>query len=159
MTPLSPEVQAELAKVHDIHLPAPVGWWPLAPGWWGLIAVMTVLAISISVFELRRRRSVRFAAMRELAALKAQLGTAAASDIARDLAVLLRRVWLTDAAAGPLATLSGSSWADALTQGRGGLSPAVATYLSNAPYARAGDDDQTLLSRAMLEAGNWIRRR
>lgn len=159
MTPLSPEVQAELAKLHDIRLPAPVGWWPLAPGWWGLLTVVLLAIIGAVMFEIHRRRGLRFAALRELAALKSSLPTASAPDIARDLAVLLRRVTLADPAMKPIAMLSGPDWETALTQGRGGFSAPIAAYLSAAPYAPARDTDQTLLTRAMAEAEIWIRRR
>ena len=30
--------------LRDLHLPAEVGWWPLAPGWWVLIAIVAALA-------------------------------------------------------------------------------------------------------------------
>ena len=28
-----------LAQLRDIHLPEPILWWPLAPGWWVLIVL------------------------------------------------------------------------------------------------------------------------
>ncbi|MDG2500905.1 MAG: DUF4381 domain-containing protein [Porticoccaceae bacterium] len=32
-----------LAQLRDIHLPADISWWPLAPGWWVLIVVLVFL--------------------------------------------------------------------------------------------------------------------
>jgi hypothetical protein len=32
---------AALANLHDIHLPKPIGWWPLANGWYLLLALIT----------------------------------------------------------------------------------------------------------------------
>ena len=29
--------------LRDLHLPDAIGWWPLAPGWWGVIAALGVL--------------------------------------------------------------------------------------------------------------------
>ena len=34
-----------LAQLRDIHLPEPILWWPLAPGWWVLIILCLALAI------------------------------------------------------------------------------------------------------------------
>ncbi|MBL4711699.1 MAG: DUF4381 domain-containing protein [Gammaproteobacteria bacterium] len=29
-------------NLKDIHLPEPILWWPLAPGWWMVIALLFV---------------------------------------------------------------------------------------------------------------------
>lgn len=34
-----------LANLRDIHLPAEISWWPLAPGWWILIALIIALLV------------------------------------------------------------------------------------------------------------------
>ena len=34
-----------LAQLRDIHLPEPILWWPLAPGWWVLIVLCLAFAI------------------------------------------------------------------------------------------------------------------
>ena len=45
-----------LAELRDIHLPEAVSLWPLAPGWWLLLALIAaVLGLSIAVW-LRRYR-------------------------------------------------------------------------------------------------------
>lgn len=160
MTPLTPEIQAELAKLHDIRLPEPIGWWPLAPGWWVLIALALPCVLVALALELRRRKTVRYAALRELAGLKARLdGAAAAPDVATDLAVLLRRVVLSGPAARNFAALSGAGWAVELGRGPGGLSERVAAFIANAPYAPTGaattPED---LRKAVAEAEIWIRR-
>lgn len=41
-------------ELRDIHLPTVSMWWPLAPGWWVLLALL-VAAIVAGVFCLRRR--------------------------------------------------------------------------------------------------------
>ncbi|MBU2099372.1 MAG: DUF4381 domain-containing protein, partial [Gammaproteobacteria bacterium] len=34
-----------LSELADIRVPGDVSWWPLAPGWWVLLAVLVALAI------------------------------------------------------------------------------------------------------------------
>ena len=48
--------------LRDIHLPDPVSWWPMAPGWW-LLFFLLVLLISLSIFFLRRRQQYRRSAV------------------------------------------------------------------------------------------------
>ena len=42
--------------IRDLHLPEPVGWWPLAPGWWLLI---TIAVLGIGWLLLRALRRYR----------------------------------------------------------------------------------------------------
>jgi len=154
--PLSPDIQAELAKLHDIRLPDPIGWWPLAPGWWALIVLAALGVIAALVVAVRHRRTVRYAALRELAGLKARLGDDAdRPHLATDLAVLLRRVVLTGPEARRLGPLSGADWASELRRDPGGFSRSAANLIADAPYARAqpGID----LRHTMDEAEVWIR--
>ena len=116
MSPLSPEMQAELARLHDIRLPPPVGWWPLAPGWWVLFALLLVVIMVALALEYRRRRTVRYIALRELSGLKARLAAKApAPDVATELAVLLRRVVLSGPT--PSLTMAGHRRAEPLDPG------------------------------------------
>jgi len=47
-----------LEQMRDIQLPAPVGWWPPAPGWW----LLTVLVLALVAWGLAR--AVRIASER-----------------------------------------------------------------------------------------------
>lgn len=49
-----------LAQLRDIHLPAPIGWWPPAPGWWILALVLLVAVVIATGHLLRRRRQLYF---------------------------------------------------------------------------------------------------
>jgi hypothetical protein len=45
-----------LAQLRDIHLPEPISWWPLAPGWW-LLAVVIIGVLFFSIRWLVKRRA------------------------------------------------------------------------------------------------------
>lgn len=48
--------QDPLAQLRDIHLPEPISWWPLAPGWW-LITVIVFTMLFFSVRWLIKRQA------------------------------------------------------------------------------------------------------
>jgi len=51
-----------LAQLHDIVLPQPVGWWPLAWGWWVLLALVIILAAIGIFFQQREKKRQRYRA-------------------------------------------------------------------------------------------------
>ena len=48
------ESEDPLSQLADIHLPDPVSIWPLAPGWWVLIALFIMFLIWLSYKAFRR---------------------------------------------------------------------------------------------------------
>lgn len=151
MTPaaLPPDVQAELAKLHDIHLPPPVGWWPLAWGWWGL-AGLALATLCGAVWAVRwYLRQPRQLALRELAALRSRKQSA---EVATDLAILLRRV------APRHKTAREQDWIAHLTSGKAALTLPIAEFLAKAPYRPTPPEPQ-LVEAALTEAEGWIRGR
>lgn len=104
-------------QLRDIHVPHVSAWWPLAPGWWILLAFL-VLAAVFAVIALRRRRArARYvhgvlATLRDAEARYASDGDAAAfASAAHDL---LRRVARTRDPAS--VTLSSRAWRDTLAR-------------------------------------------
>lgn len=92
--------------------PAPVSWWPPAPGWWILAVCALIAVLALARWLLRRYRAgapLR-AAKRELAALAENPLPPAQS--ARLLAELLKRFALTAAvdAQAELRRATGSEW-------------------------------------------------
>ena len=85
----------ESLPLKDIHLPADVPWWPLAPGWWVLLAALLVLTLLIHWLAVWRRgvsRRVSTAALcraarDELHIIARQGGVEAALQVAADHAL------------------------------------------------------------------------
>ena len=106
--------------LRDLHLPVPVGWWPLAPGWWFLILLAT-LAIAYGLaraYQRRQRNAARRYALRELARFEAEyLEHNDPVTLGKQLSQLLRRGMLAYAPRAEIAGLTGETWLRWLDRG------------------------------------------
>ena len=104
--------------LRDLHLPEMIGWWPLAPGWRFLIALLVAGLgyLLYQSFAKWRRNAARRIALRELARI--QHGYKDGVDeisLAIELSELLRRTMLAYAPRNEVAGLTGRSWLRWLT--------------------------------------------
>lgn len=128
------ESEDPLSQLADIHLPDPVSIWPLAPGWWLLIALALLFLIWLSYKALRRLmlhkrlQSAQHELNKAIATYRAATKTAdcdlnkAGLDYLYAVNTVLNRVALfTDnKQQRKIARLSGTPWLDYLDQSYGG---------------------------------------
>ena len=134
--------------LRDLHLPEVVGWWPLAPGWWFLIALLaTGLGYLLYKSFLKwRRNAARRIALRELARIQQEYRHGVDEiSLAIELSELLRRTMLAYAPRQDVAGLTGEGWLRWLDQGLDDrpFSQGSGQNLESLPYRRpaAVDDD------------------
>lgn len=161
-TPPGAAMADPLAELRDIHMPAPVGWWPPAPGWWLLAAALLVLLGLAAYFGVRRFRRQRYRriARRQLEALYAQWQQQRDDALfLRELNQLLKQAALHAFAAERVAPLHGAAWLRFLDStlrkpvfDDPALQPLADLY---APDAAAGPLEADALRRA---AAHWLRR-
>ena len=109
---------ASLQNLNDIVLPATVGWWPLAPGWYILFGLLLTALAWFGYRTLHRWMNNRYrrAALRELQLLTDRIHDTEEQDAKerdanlRKLPILLKRTALSAYPRSQVASLSGKDW-------------------------------------------------
>ena len=99
--------------LRDLHLPDAIGWWPLAPGWWGVIVIAAVaLAWLLRNFlHTRARGAARRHALRQFEKLTVEYAQHNNAVLyGTQLSELLRRTMLAYAPRKEVAGLTGAAW-------------------------------------------------
>ncbi len=99
--------------LRDLHLPAEIGWWPLAPGWWLLLGLAGIGVLLLTVFALKARagNAARRTALRVLDEYAGDYRRHRnPAVLATQVSALLRRVMLAYAPRSEVAGLTGKDW-------------------------------------------------
>jgi Domain of unknown function (DUF4381) len=137
---------ASLDRLHDIVMPPTVPWWPPAPGWYVLAAIILglLLVLVLRLWLRWRATAYRREAIRALDS---------ASDPA-EIAALLRRTALAESSRSEIAALHGNAWVDWLAaRSPEPVTPAIREQLVMGAYAPSVQSDPAAL-RAW--ATRWI---
>lgn len=130
-------------ELRDIHLPAPVSWWPLAPGWWLLLVALLLAVLGLVLWRRGApTRRLRRAALAELGAIEVAYATAGDGHAcAAALSRLLHRLAMLTHGPGA-SEIDYAALATTLVALRAGPPPApLARVLAAAPYSpRAARD-------------------
>ena len=161
MNSVAPPNADLLRQLADIRGLRPVSWWPLAPGWWALLALLLLVGGIAIAFILRRRawhRSWQGAAARQLTKLEAQLTAETAQATAADLSLLLRRIAIRRFARSECAGLEGQRWLRWLKNHdpRDFDWPTAGKGLIEAPYAPSTDIQPLALRELLHAARRWV---
>jgi hypothetical protein len=150
--------QDPLASLHPLRLPEPIGWWPLAPGWWALL-LSAVLVLAILGYLLRRH--YRKNAYRRRALL--QLQTLATEYLAKNdtgiyfsqINALLKSVALLAYPRTEVAAQHGAAWRAFLNRS---LPPAqqLQPWFDDAAYQKTCPQIDVL--QVHQAAQHWIKR-
>lgn len=150
-----------LQNLRDIHLPDPVGIWPLAPGWY-LLAVILLLLVMVASYVVYRRYRRGLAKRQALLLLhdyerQYAAGTDAAV-ISAQISELLRRVALVYYPRARVAGLNGLSWIGFLNETSDNINfNEISGLILDLPYQSkpSGTDLKPLFSSAKA----WIKQR
>jgi len=112
ISPTTAPAQDPLAQLQDIHLPAEIGLWPPAWGWW-VLALLIIATVSALVFFIKRKRSrnaYRTIAIAELNSIHKKYGSDQSSEYLQNLSIILRRTALSGFGSQFNASLKGHEW-------------------------------------------------
>lgn len=140
------------SQLQDIHTPQAVGWWPLAWGWWCLIALLLVVTVILirAIFKHFKLRQAKKAALQALADIEVD-----STPIAQVKAInnILKRVVLAYCNRDEVAQLTGSKWASWLND-RCKKGPAFDATLISLAYQPTCNEEQA--QRFKQQAIAWI---
>jgi len=150
-----------LANLRDIHLPEPIGWWPLATGWYVLIALVLLLLACVGYYLYRRFRNNRAKkqALEILSFYQQQYEHEGNTPFfSAKISELLRRVALVYYPRSEVASLQGDAWIDFLnTTGKQLNFQDIRDYLLLLPYQHSNVDVD--IKPLFTQANAWIRQR
>jgi hypothetical protein len=151
-----------LSQIDDIKGLDPISLLPLAPGWWGLLALVVVAAVAGAALRERRKkweRSWRADAKKALDALENRLDGRTAKEVAADLSAILRRIAMQKFSRLQCAGLEGRDWLAWLSKNDpGGFNwEADGKLLTEAPYAPPGKTLPPEKIRSLIAAARaWV---
>ena len=106
--------------LRDLHLPEPIGWWPLAPGWWIMLLLVAGALVYLlwRAYKRRQQNAPRRYALRELSRFEAEYREHRNPvTLGKQLSELLRRGMLAYAPRERVAGLTGEAWLQWLDRG------------------------------------------
>jgi len=138
-------MEPQQLPLRDIHLPDPITWWPLAPGWWLLLALLGILTVVIFLLRHRaakKRREPKQIAKRELEKLQTEYQQHRNPQIlVQKISTLLRRLCLSYYPRTEVASLTGEAWLQFLDKQTGSqqFTQGQGHCLIEAPYRQNRD--------------------
>lgn len=106
-----------LAQLNPLREPAAIGWWPLAPGWWLLIALVLIVAgvLAWLLIARYRRNAYRRQAIIELQVIRNRWENGGDDSLClTQTNALLKAVALRAFPRRDIASISGEQWRDFL---------------------------------------------
>ena len=158
--------QDPLTQLQDIHLPAEIGLWPPAWGWWILIAIILV-SVASTIFLVRRRKirnAYRGTAIRELEKIFVQfdqeknaqaLNTQDVNaQYLQAVSIILRRTALSGFNKQFNASLKNEEWLIWLdaqcAKTQNGFSQGIGRVLLSGPYQKQPEIDRSALQALVI---------
>lgn len=112
----------EELPLRDIHLPNPISWWPLAPGWWLVIGIILLCIIfAVIILKYFMRPTLYKEAATALARIESEFQQHEdATYSIKEISALLRRVILSQNGSDKKGGITGHAWLEILDKNMNG---------------------------------------
>ncbi|MGQ4002146.1 DUF4381 domain-containing protein [Francisellaceae bacterium CB300] len=150
-----------LDQLKDIYLPPQISsWWPLAYGWWIVIAVL-ILLVLLALLVLRKRKKHKQYINTVVNDFKENLGAVYVTkpkEVVQSISVYLKRIAVHKFPKDEIKTLHGKAWVDYLESKtkKDVFDGEVTSYLTNTYKPYELDDSE--LEKIVSASEKWIRR-
>ena len=150
--------QDPLANLHPLREPGLIGWWPLAPGWWLLLAIVLLCLAALGYVLLKRYRAnaYRRQALAQLQTLHREyLEEKNAGQYLAQTNALLKSVALRSYPRREVAASNGEQWLTFLNNSMNSAEQFQSGFVTAAYRKVCPDMDMEQMHRA---AQLWIKR-
>lgn len=153
--------------LRDIHLPDSVSWWPLAAGWWILLALIAIAIFTAYLYKARRakRRLAREAMAQFGRLMEAYQSNHDSGQLVGALSALLRAVSISLFPRQDVAALTGKEWLQFLDQAVNGKTSGAGArfdselgqHLVTLPYNKTASIEPQQLQNLLFLCRDWLR--
>jgi hypothetical protein len=150
-------MQAATLALKDIHTSQAIGWWPPAPGWWLMAALIPVMIFLLfRLYKHLTRKTAIKTAKKLLTELKQDLSIDHSKKLCA-LSTLIRRTAISVTPRENAASLTGQAWLAFLDASVAGspFSEGVGRYLADAPYRQSLPEDLDI-SQLISLCETWL---
>ena len=148
-------------ELRDIHLPDPISWWPLAPGWWFIFGTILLLTAAFLLFRYyQKKQALKKTVLAEFETIRIQYEQDKNLIVLlQSLSTLLRRACISFYPRSEAAGLTGKSWLDFLdnTGDEKVFNTEKGQLIATAPYISENTKLAIDSEELMQLCENWLR--
>ena len=162
---MNTSTNANELPLRDIHLPDPISWWPLAPGWWIIAGIIVFIVIAFFIIrKIYRSKALHRETNFEMERIKNRfIFNSNQYELIQSLSVLLRRSCISYYPRHETASLTGDHWLKYLDS----TSPTFASntsrffngvgeIIANAPYMNPSAEIKTDVVELISLCETWL---
>ena len=154
-------VKPTTLELRDIHLPEPISWWPLAPGWWFIVGTILLLTAAFFLFRYyQKKQALKKQVLAEFETICTQYEQDKNTIVLlQSLSTLLRRACISFYPRSEAASLTGKSWLDFLddTGSEKVFDTEKGRLIATAPYLSENTKLDIDSEELMQLCENWLR--